>query len=164
MAKTIKEIAAECKVSEQAIRGWCRRNHVAKDAKGSFAISESQKRKLYLHYLGVARNEVAKPAKASCETCETSETVLISMLQKELDRKDAQLSAKDEQIRELNARLAECSTALLAAQETARAAQALHAGTMQQQLAGGEDRASADVPEDRAAPKGRSWLSRFFRR
>ena len=94
MAKTIKEIAAECKVSEQAIRGWCRRNHVAKDAKGSFAISESQKRKLYLHYLGVARNEVAKPAKASCETCETSETVLISMLQKELDRKDAQLFSK----------------------------------------------------------------------
>ena len=46
MDKTIKEIAAECGVSEQAIRGWCRRNHVAKDAKGSFAISESQKRKL----------------------------------------------------------------------------------------------------------------------
>ena len=58
MAKTIKEIAAECKVSEQAIRGWCRRNHVAKDAKGSFAISESQKRKLYLHYLGVARTKL----------------------------------------------------------------------------------------------------------
>ena len=164
MAKTIKEIAAECKVSEQAIRGWCRRNHVAKDAKGSFAISESQKRKLYLHYLGVARNEVAKPAKASCETCETSETVLISMLQKELDRKDAQLSAKDEQIRELNARLAECSTALLAAQETARAAQALHAGTIQQQLSDGEDRAAASVPDGQAAPNNRRWFSRFFRR
>ena len=164
MAKTIKEIAAECKVSEQAIRGWCRRNHVAKDAKGSFAISESQKRKLYLHYLGVARNEVAKPAKASCETCETSETVLISMLQKELDRKDAQLSAKDEQIRELNARLAECSTALLAAQETARAAQALHAGTIQQQLSDGEDRVAASVPEEQAAPNKRCWFNRFFRR
>ena len=164
MAKTIKEIAAECKVSEQAIRGWCRRNHVAKDAKGSFAISESQKRKLYLHYLGVARNEVAKPAKASCETCETSETVLISMLQKELDRKDAQLSAKDEQIRELNARLAECSTALLAAQETARAAQALHAGTIQQQLSDGEDRVAASVPEEQAAPNKRRWFNRFFRR
>lgn len=164
MAKTIKEIAAECKVSEQAIRGWCRRNHVAKDAKGSFAISESQKRKLYLHYLGVARNEVAKPAKASCETCETSETVLISMLQKELDRKDAQLSAKDVQIRELNARLAECSTALLAAQETARAAQALHAGTIQQQLSDGEDRVAASVPEEQAAPNKRRWFNRFFRR
>ncbi len=44
MAKTIKEIAAECGVSEQAVRGWCRRNHVAKDAKGSFALSESQKK------------------------------------------------------------------------------------------------------------------------
>ena len=164
MAKTIKEIAAECKVSEQAIRGWCRRNHVAKDAKGSFAISESQKRKLYLHYLGVARNEVAKPAKASCETCETSETVLISMLQKELDRKDAQLSAKDEQIRELNVRLSECSAALLAAQETARAAQALHAGTMQQQLAGEEDRAADSGTEEQAVPNKRRWFSRFFRR
>lgn len=164
MAKTIKEIAAECKVSEQAIRGWCRRNHVAKDAKGSFAISESQKRKLYLHYLGVARNEVAKPAKASCETYETSETVLISMLQKELDRKDAQLSAKDEQIRELNVRLSECSAALLAAQETARAAQALHAGTMQQQLAGEEDRAADSGTEEQAVPNKRRWLSRFFRR
>ena len=164
MAKTIKEIAAECKVSEQAIRGWCRRNHVAKDAKGSFAISESQKRKLYLHYLGVARNEVAKPAKASCETYETSETVLISMLQKELDRKDAQLSAKDEQIRELNVRLSECSAALLAAQETARAAQALHAGTMQQQLAGEEDRVADSGTEEQAVPNKRRWFSRFFRR
>ena len=164
MAKTIKEIAAECKVSEQAIRGWCRRNHVAKDAKGSFAISESQKRKLYLHYLGVARNEVAKPAKARCETYETSETVLISMLQKELDRKDAQLSAKDEQIRELNVRLSECSAALLAAQETARAAQALHAGTMQQQLAGEEDRAADSGTEEQAVPNKRRWFSRFFRR
>ena len=164
MAKTIKEIAAECKVSEQAIRGWCRRNHVPKDAKESFATSESQKRKLYLHYLGVARNEVAKPAKASCETYETSETVLISMLQKELDRKDAQLSAKDEQIRELNVRLSECSAALLAAQETARAAQALHAGTMQQQLAGEEDRAADSGTEEQAVPNKRRWFSRFFRR
>ena len=43
MAGLITEIAAECGVSEQAVRAWCRRNHVAKDAKGSFAISESQK-------------------------------------------------------------------------------------------------------------------------
>lgn len=163
MAKTIKEIAAECGVSEQAIRGWCRRNHVAKDAKGSFAISESQKRKLYLHYLGVARNEVAKPAKASCETCETSETALISMLQKELDRKDTQLAAKDEQIRELNARLSECSAALLAAQETARAAQALHAGTMQQQLVDGSADCTVNGKSEKATEvKSRRWFTRWF--
>ena len=40
MAGVITEIAIECGVSEQAVRAWCRRNHVAKDAKGSFAISE----------------------------------------------------------------------------------------------------------------------------
>ena len=171
MAKTIKEIAEECGVSEQAVRGWCRRNQVAKDAKGSFAISESQKSAIYRYYLGVERNQVAKDAKASCETCETSEATLISMLQKELDRKDAQLSVKDkqlsvkdEQIRELNARLAECSVALLAAQETARAAQALHAGTIQQQLSDGEDCADGSVLEEQAQPKERRWFSRWFKR
>ena len=71
---------------------------------------------------------------------------------------------KDVQIRELNARLAECSTALLAAQETARAAQALHAGTIQQQLSDGEDRVAASVPEEQAAPNKRRWFNRIFRR
>ena len=46
MAVTIAEISVECGVSEQAIRAWCRRNHVAKDAKGSFATSESKLRNL----------------------------------------------------------------------------------------------------------------------
>ena len=65
MAKTIKEIAAECGVPEQAVRGWCRRNHVAKDAKGSFAISESQKTVIYQHYWGVERKQVLKPRSMS---------------------------------------------------------------------------------------------------
>ena len=95
MAGVITEIAAECGVSEQAVRAWCRRNHVAKDAKGSFAISESQKSAIYQHYLGVERKQVSQPAKASCETCETA---LIAMLQGELDRKSEQLAVKEKQI------------------------------------------------------------------
>lgn len=79
MAGVITEIAIECGVSEQAVRAWCRRNHVAKDAKGSFAISESQKTAIYQHYLGVERKQVSQQAKASCETCETT---LIAMLQR----------------------------------------------------------------------------------
>ncbi|WP_242969897.1 PF20097 family protein [Butyricicoccus porcorum] len=55
------------------------------------------------------------------------------MLQGELDRKSEQLAVKDKQIEELNARLAEVSSALVTAQQTAAAAQALHAGTMHQQ-------------------------------
>ena len=48
--KTIKEIAEICGVSEQAVRGWCRRNNVAKDAKGSYEICESIESKIYQHY------------------------------------------------------------------------------------------------------------------
>lgn len=138
MAGAIAEIAVACGVSEQAVRAWCRRNHVAKDAKGSFAITESQKTAIYQHYLGGERKQVSQRAKAGCETCETSEAVLISMLQSELDRKNEQLAVKDRQIEELNARLSEMSSALVAAQSTAAAAQALHAGTLQQQILTGE--------------------------
>lgn len=159
MAKTIKEIAAECGVSEQAVRGWCRRNHVAKDAKGSFALSESQKSSIYLHYLGVEQNEVSQPAKASCET---SETTLIAMLQGELDRKSEQLAVKDKQIEELNARLAEISSALVAAQQTAQAAQALHAGTIRQQFFPGEAGADQQGGQEPILEQRRSWLGRLF--
>ena len=132
MAGAIAEIAVACGVSEQAVRAWCRRNHVAKDAKGSFEISESVKTAIYQYYRVFEGTEVSQPAKASCETCETSETVLISILQKELDLKSEQLSVKDKQIEELNVRLAESNAALVAAQQTAAAAQALHAGTIKQ--------------------------------
>ena len=89
---------------------------------------------------------------------ETSEDVLISMLQRELDRKNEQLEVKDKQIEELNARLADVSSALVAAQQTAQVAQALYAGTLQQRLtSGGEMR---EVVDDK--PQKRGWFSRLF--
>ena len=160
MAVTIAEISVECGVSEQAIRAWCRRNHVAKDAKGSFAITETQKIAIYQHYLGIDRKEVSQPAKASCETCETSETALITMLQRELDRKSEQLAVKDKQIAELNERLSECSAALLAAQQTTQAAQVLHAGTIQKEIASGE---SGVDKQKSASEKKNRWFKRLFR-
>ena len=160
MAVTIAEISVECGVSEQAIRAWCRRNHVAKDAKGSFAITETQKTAIYQHYLGVDRKEVSQPAKASCETCETSETALITMLERELDRKSEQLAVKDKQIAELNERLSECSAALLAAQQTTQAAQVLHAGTIQKEIASGE---SGVDKQKSASEKKNRWFKRLFR-
>ena len=60
---TIKELAAICGVSEQAIRACCRRNQVAKLAKGSFAINESTKMAIFKHYGVDERNQVAKLAK-----------------------------------------------------------------------------------------------------
>lgn len=69
--KTIRQIATECGVSEQAVRAWCRRNNVAKDAKGSFAIDESIKTAIYQYYRVVERKEVSQPAKGSFATCES---------------------------------------------------------------------------------------------
>ncbi len=72
------------------------------------------------------------------DTVDVVRDALISMLQGELESKNQQLAVKDKQIDDLNARLAEVSAALVAAQQTAQAAQALHAGTIQQQLIAGE--------------------------
>lgn len=55
---------------------------------------------------------------------------------KQLAEKDRQLAEKDKQIAALNDRLSESSTALVSAQQLAQSAQALHAGTIQQQLTG----------------------------
>lgn len=159
----LKEIADECGVSEQAIRGWCRRNHVAKDAKGSFAISESIKTLIYQYYLGIDRNHVAKLAKANNETCESSETRLIDMLQKELENKNQQIEVKDRQIEELNQRLAECTSALVVAQKTAQAAQALHAGTIQHQLSSDEKSLELDIGKSKEVSYKKSGiLKKFF--
>ncbi len=89
------------------------------------------------------------------ETPETTATVLISMLQSELDHKNEQLQVKDQQIAELNARLAE---ALVLAQQTAQAAQALHAGTIQQQLTDGD---AGDAAPDMKAQQPH-WWQRIF--
>ena len=83
------------------------------------------------------------------------------MLQNELERKNEQLAVKDRQIEELNARLAESNAALVAAQQTAQAAQALHAGTIQQQmLEEGGSPADTQEPEQREKMK---WWERLFR-
>jgi hypothetical protein len=73
----------------------------------------------------------------------------MDMLRRELDAKNAQLTAKDKQIDDLNARLADVTAALIGAQESARAAQALHAGTIQAQLGDG---------------RGGGFWARMFRR
>ena len=83
---------------------------------------------------------------------------LVCVLQAAIDTLQGQLAVKDQQIEELNARLAEVSSALLTAQQTAAAAQALHAGTIQQQLLTGEAGADQQEPEQK-----RGWLWKIFR-
>ena len=178
MAKTIKEIADELGVSKTAVSKQIAnlglRSSLRKNG-NQFAIENQQEKLIKMAFRKNKQREIAGENLVSDEQSQTtnanqSQTEnhevcdLVCVLQTTVDTLQEQLSVKDQQIRELNARLAECSTALLAAQETARAAQALHAGTIQQQLSDGEDRVAASVPEEQAAPNKRRWFNRIFRR
>ena len=178
MAKTIKEIADELGVSKTAVSKQIAnlglRSSLRKNG-NQFAIENQQEKLIKMAFQKKRQQEIVTENPVSDEQSQTananqSQTEnhevcdLVCVLQTTVDTLQAQLAVKDVQIRELNARLAECSTALLAAQETARAAQALHAGTIQQQLSDGEDRVAASVPEEQAGPNKRRWFNRFFRR
>ena len=115
--------------------------------------------------IGVSKQAVYKRYKGKLHTERsigapleyTENDKIITVLQTTIDTLQEQLSVKDKQIEELNARLAETSAALVAAQQTAQAAQALHAGTIQQQLTGESAEQEAYDQEKR-----RSWLLRIF--
>ena len=179
--KTIRQIADEIGVSKTAVSKQIEnlglRSSLRKNG-NQFAIENQQEKLIKMAFQKKRQQEIVTENSVSDEQSQTesqtananqSQTAnhevcdLVGVLQTTVDTLQAQLAVKDVQIRELNARLAECSAALLAAQETARAAQALHAGTIQQQLSDGEDHA-AGVPDEQSAPNNRRWFSRFFRR
>lgn len=117
--KTIKQMADMCQVSEQAIRGWCRRNQVAKDAKGSYEISEAIEHNIYAYYKVQVAKDVAKDAKAVAKDkdeliWELKSRIERLELERELEGKSLQektkiiqkeLEARDEQIREKDRQL-----------------------------------------------------------
>ena len=126
----LKETAEQCNITVQALRKWCKRNDIPKDAKGKYLITEEVKMEIEKHY-GVetknSENTETMETKNSentetmetmetknsetMETMETKNTVnkLIDMLEKQLEIKDQQLEVKDKQIQELNDRLKEAS-------------------------------------------------------
>lgn len=75
---------------------------------------------------------------------------LVCVLQATIDTLQGQLEVKDRQIAKL-------TEALVAAQQTAAAAQALHAGTMKQQLLSGESGADQQEPEQKKAGFQNFW-------
>ena len=99
--KTIREIAEICGVSEQAVRAWCRKHQIAKDAKGSFAINETIEYRIYRHY----KVDVAKDVAQSTKADDAVNQAIIDLLRKELDH-------KNKQIDELSKRLMECQKLL----------------------------------------------------
>ena len=160
VAKTIKEIADELGVDKQKVYRYIKKKHISEahhEALQKNSVKRYDEAAEILIKQGFFDESVSSEALHEVHqkhineaVCDTVSEALIDMLRKELE-------IKNEQIRELNARLAESSAALVAAQQTAQAAQALHAGTIQQQLAGESAESEAQEPEER-----KSWLRRIF--
>lgn len=84
---------------------------------------------------------------------------VISVLQATIDTLQGQLEVKDRQIEQQAQTITRLTDALAAAQQTAVAAQALHAGTIQQQLVAGE---GEELQQERETVPRRSWWKRLF--
>ncbi len=171
MAKTIKQIADEIGVSKQTVyKRYKGKLHTvcapyAHTEQGVLYIEEQGETLIKQDFLqkecSIGAHTYAHTERSNGAVLEQPENAgVIAVLQTTIDTLQGQLEIKDKQIEELNARLAEVSSALVAAQQTAQAAQALHAGTIQQQLTSGEEqREEAEVKAKR-----QGWLSRMFSR
>lgn len=106
------------------------------------------KQAVYKRYKGKLHTE--RPIGAVSE--QLKEADVVSVLQATIDTLQEQLEVKDQQIEKL-------TEALLAAQKTAAAAQALHAGMIQQQFLTNRD----EIEEQGEGPVERQgWLRRLF--
>jgi AcrR family transcriptional regulator len=171
VAKTIKQIADEIGVSKQTVYKRYKGKlytvcaPYAHTEQGVLYIEEQGETLIKQDFLqkecSIGAHTYAHTERSNGAVLEQSENAgVVAVLQTTIDTLQGQLAIKDKQIEELNARLAEVSSALVAAQQTAQAAQALHAGTIQQQLTSGEDQRE----EDEVKAKKQSWLSRMFSR
>ena len=158
--KTIRQIADEIGVSKTAVNKQIAnlglRSGLRKNG-NQFAIDEHQEALIKQAFSEKSQTEIENQSQTKTQTENHEVGDLVCVLQATIDTLQGQLSVKDQQIEELNARLAEVSSALLAAQQTAVAAQALHAGTMKQQLLSGESGADQQEPEQK-----KSWFSKIF--
>lgn len=175
--KTVKQIADEIGVSKQAIYKKIKSEPLSTGLQpflstenGKLTVTDDGEKLIKWAFL-----EAVPSTKQSTVNTENSQPVdskngaevegrasIISVLQATIDTlqgqlqvKDIQLSEKDRQIAELNTRMAEISSALVTAQQTAQAAQALHAGTIKQQLSSG-----GETPGEQPQKKRKWWWGR----
>ena len=156
--KTIRQIADEIGVSKTAVNKQIAnlglRSGLRKNG-NQFAIDERQEALIKQAFSEKSQTEIENQTQTKTQTKTQTEnhevSDLVCVLQATIDTLQGQLEVKDRQIEKL-------TEALVAAQQTAAAAQALHAGTIQQQLLTGEAGAEQPEPEQK-----RGWFSKLFR-
>ena len=153
--KTIRQIADEIGVSKTAVNKQIAnlglRSGLRKNG-NQFAIDEHQEALIKEAFSEKSQTEIENQTQTKTQTEHHEVSDLVCVLQATIDTLQGQLEVKDRQIEKL-------TEALVAAQQTAAAAQALHAGTIQQQLLTGE----AGVDQQGQEPEQkRGWFSKLF--
>ena len=159
--KTIRQIADEIGVSKQTVyKRYKGKLHTvcapyAHTVQGVLYLSEQAETLIKQDFLQNDCSNGAHTERSIGAVQEQSqEAGVVAVLQATIDTLQGQLEVKDRQIAKL-------PEALVAAQQTAAAAQALHAGTMKQQLLSGESGADQQGREPEPGGK-RSWFRKFF--
>ena len=173
--KTIRQIADEIGVSKQAVFKKIKREPLSTSLQGltatvdgrlmvevdgekliKQAFSEIAPSTTDNQLTGAVDGLVDAPSTKNAEKTAEVDGV-ISVLQDTIDTLQGQLEVKDRQIEQQAQTITRLTDALAAAQQTAAAAQALHAGTIQQQLITGEAGTDQQEPEQK-----KSWFSKIF--
>ena len=97
---SVRELATECGVSVQAIRKWCAKNGVERNAQRGYVITDD------VRFLAVKHYKERKDGKKVSEKVSKQVSPQVDALLRQLEAKDAQLSAKDEQIAAKDAQIA----------------------------------------------------------
>ena len=158
--KTIRQIADEIGVSKQAVYKRYKGKlytvcaPYAHTEQGILYLSEQAETLIKQDFLKDDHSIGAHTERSNGAPLERGEDAdVVAVLQATIDTLQGQLAVKDRQIERL-------TDALVAAQQTAAAAQALHAGTIQQQLITGE---TGVAQQGQESDRKRGWFSKLFR-
>ena len=164
--KTIRQIADEIGVSKQAVyKRYKGKLHTvcapyAHTVQGVLYLSEQAETLIKQDFLQNDCSNGAHTERSSGAVPEQSQDAgVVAVLQATIDTLQGQLEVKDRQIEQQAQTITRLTDALAAAQQTAAAAQALHAGTIQQVLAC-EDGVEQQGKEPE---KKRGWFRKWFR-
>ena len=160
--KTIRQIADEIGVSKTAVNKQIAnlglRSGLRKNG-NQFAIDEYQEALIKQAFSEKSQTEIENQSQTKTQTENHEVGDLVCVLQATIDTLQGQLEVKDRQIEQQAQTITRLTDALAAAQQTAVAAQALHAGTIQQQLVAGE---GEELQQERETVPRRSWWKRLF--
>ena len=157
--KTIRQIADEIGVSKTAVNKQIAnlglRSGLRKNG-NQFAIDEHQEALIKQSFSEKSQTEIENQTQTKSQTENHEVSDLVCVLQATIDTLQGQLEVKDRQIEKL-------TEALVTAQQTAAAAQALHAGMIQQQLHSSFIEEELPNQELKRQEK-RSWFRAWFRK